>query len=139
MGMMEMGMRAVSGRIPKVISPTAHAVFDYAAAGSMFVAAALLWRRHRRAAIASFACGAVEVATAAITDYPGGINPRITFRTHGRLDGALATLVSSMPWAFKFSADEEARWFRAHGVALAAISGLTDFEAESDEHLWDAA
>ena len=138
MGFLETGVKAVSGRMPKMISPTAHAVLDYAIAGSMFVAAAVLWRRHRRAAIASLACGVAEAATAMITDYPGGVKPMISFRTHGRVDGGLATVVGSMPLAFNFADDEESRWFRAHGVAIAAMTGLTDFEEEGLTH-WRAA
>jgi hypothetical protein len=128
MGMLETGVKAVSGRMPKMISPTAHAVIDYAVAGSMFIAAAMLWRRHRRAAIASLACGVAEVATDMITDYPGGVKPMISFRTHGRVDGGMATLVGSMPLALNFADDAEARWFRTQGVAIAAVTGLTDFE-----------
>jgi len=130
MELVETGVKAVSGRMPKVISPTVHAVIDYAIAASFLVAGAILWRKHRRAAIASIACGVAEVATAAITDYPGGIKPMISFRTHERLDGGLASVVGAMPLAMNFTDDDEAKWFRAHGVAIAAVTGLTDWEQE---------
>lgn len=128
MGLMETGVNAISGKMPKVISPTAHAVIDYAIAGSMFVAAALLWRKNRKAAIASIACGAAEVATAMITDYPGGVKPLISFRTHRSIDGGVASLVASMPSVLRFDEDDESRWFRTQGIAIAAVTGLTDFD-----------
>lgn len=116
--------------MPKMISPTAHAVIDYSIAGSMFVAAALLWRKNRKAAIASIACGAAEVATAMITDYPGGVKPLISFRTQRSIDSGMATLVASMPSALRFDDDVESRWFQAQGIAIAAVTGLTDFDRE---------
>jgi hypothetical protein len=105
-----------------------HAVIDYAMAGSFFIAGALLWRRNRKAAIASIACGVAELATAAITEYPGGIKPMISFHTHERVDAGLASVVGAMPIALNFANDPEAKLFRAQGVAIAAVAGLTEFE-----------
>lgn len=131
MGLMESGVRAASKRMPKVFSPRAHAAIDYAVAGSFFVAGALLWRKHRKASVASIACGVAQAATAAITDYPGGIRPIISFRTHERIEAGLASVVGAMPLAMNFGDDAEARWFRAHGIAIAAITGLTDYEDDN--------
>lgn len=130
MGLMETGVKAAAGRMPKVITPKAHAILDYAIAASFLIAGALLWRRNRKAAAASLVCGLAEIATAALTDYPGGVRPIISFETHERVDGGLASLVGAMPIALKFAHEPEAMWFRAHGVAIAAITGLTDFEAD---------
>jgi hypothetical protein len=130
MGMLESGVQAITGRMPKVLDPRAHAILDYAIAGSFFVAGALLWARHRRAAVASIACGVAEATTAMITDYPGGAKPLISFHTHGRIDAGMATLVGAMPIALNFANDVESRWFRAHGIAIAAVTELTDFEVK---------
>jgi hypothetical protein len=126
MGLMETGVKAISGRMPKMISPAAHAVIDYAIAGWFFIAGAILWRKHRK------------TATAAVTDYLGRLKPMISFQTHERVDGGLASVVGAMPIALNFANDPEARWFRAHGIAIAAVTGLTDF---GDEPLraWRAA
>lgn len=131
MGLMETGIKAAGGNLPKVISPKAHAILDYAIAASFFVAAALLWRRHRRAAMASVVCGLAEVATAALTDYPGGMKPLISFENHERLDGGIASLVGAIPIAMNFAEDPEARIFRGYGIGIAAITALTDYEGES--------
>lgn len=135
MGLMETGVKAVSGQMPKLITPRVHAVIDYAIAGSFFIAGALLWRRNRRAAVASIACGLAEIATAALTDYPGGVKPIISFSTHERVDGGLASVVGAMPIAMNFANEPEAKLFRAQGIAIAAVTGLTAFE-ESDLRSW---
>lgn len=127
MGLVESGVKAVTGKMPNVISPRTHAIIDYAIAGSMFIAAAVLWRRHRRAALASLACAVAETAASMITDYPGGLKPMISLHTHGRIDGGLASAVGAMPLAFNFDDDNEAKWFRIHGIAIAAVTGLTEF------------
>ncbi len=133
MGLVEQGVKAVTGQAPKVVSPTVHAVLDYAIAGSMFLAGVMLWRRHRRAAIASIACGAAETALALLTDYPGGVKPVISYRHHGFADAGLATLIGSIPMAMHFAGDEEARWFRAQAMAIAAVSSVTDFDRDEYE------
>ena len=51
MAILNMGVKAVTNRLPKVISPTTHAIIDYATAGAFFVGAALFWKNHKRAAI----------------------------------------------------------------------------------------
>lgn len=130
MGLVETGVKAVSGQMPKMITPRVHAVIDYAIAGSFFIAGVLLWRRNRRAAVASIACGVAEIATAALTDYPGGLKPVISFSTHERLDGGLASVVGAMPIAMNFANEPEAKLFRAQGIAIAAVTGLTAFEHE---------
>jgi hypothetical protein len=130
MGLVESGVQTVSKGLPKMISPKVHAFIDYGMAGSFLLGAALLWRKHRRAAIASLACGVAELATAAVTDYPGGITPMITFKTHGRVDGGLASVIGAMPLALNFKDDREATFFRAQGIAMAAVTGLTNFGNE---------
>jgi hypothetical protein len=139
MGLVETGVKAISGQMPKMISPTAHAVIDYAIAGSFFIAAALFWRRNRKAAVASIACGLVEVATAALTEYPGGMKPVISFANHERLDGGIASLVGAMPIALNFADEPEAKLFRAQGIAIAAVTALTAFENESVRSWRDVA
>ena len=139
MGLVESGVKAVSKGMPKVISPTAHAIIDYGMAGSFLLAAGLLARKHRRAAFASLACGVAQLAIAAITDYPGGIKPLISFRTHERVDGGFASIVGAMPIAMNFKDDREATLFRAHGIAIAGVTGLTRWENEPFSELREKA
>jgi hypothetical protein len=129
MPLLETGVKALSSRMPKIISPRTHAIIDYATAGSFFLMGALLWKNHKRAAISSFACGAAEATTAMITDFPGGVTGVISFPTHGKIDASLAGLVGTMPNLLAFSDEKEAIFFRTHAVAIAAVTGLTDFAA----------
>jgi hypothetical protein len=119
-------------RMPKVINPTAHAVIDYAAAATFFGMAALFWKRNRRAAIASLACGATEVLAALLTDYPGGAAKQISFETHGSIDLGLSGLVAGLPDAMRFAGEPESRFFRVQGLAIAALTGLTDFTGKDE-------
>jgi hypothetical protein len=128
MALMEAGIKAAAGRLPKMITPKAHAAIDYLIAGSFLVAGTFLWQRHRRAAIASIACGVAGTVAAMITDYPGGVRPMISLATHEKLDGGLASMVGAMPLALRFSDDREATFFRAQALAIAVVAGLTAFE-----------
>lgn len=129
MALMQKGVEALSERMPKVISPRTHAIIDYATAGAFFLAGALLWRRSRRAAVGAMVCGAVEAGTAMLTDYPGGVKPMMSFHTHGRIDAGFAGFVATLPNLLLFGSEPEAMIFRGQGLALAAVTGMTDFDA----------
>ena len=115
--------------LPKVISPKAHAIIDYATAGSFFLMAALMWKRHKRAGISSIVAGAGELANTMLTDFPGGVVREISFRTHGHIDMGLAAMVASMPGFMNFKDDPETRFFTAQALAITAVGALTDFDA----------
>jgi len=129
MPIFDAGVRMLSNRMPKVISPKTHAIIDYATAASFFLMGAYLWRRNRRAAVASLICGAAEVGTAAVTDYPGGVRPYISFEQHGKIDSMMSGIVTTMPNMLFFANHPSAQFFRGQGVAMAAATGMTDFEA----------
>jgi hypothetical protein len=116
-----------TNKMPKVINPTAHAIIDYATAASFFGMAAFFWRRNKRAAVGALVCGAAETITALCTDYPGGVVEEISFETHGTIDFGLSGMVASLPDMLRFSDEPESKFFRMQGLALATITGLTDF------------
>ena len=118
----------ITDKLPSVISPRAHAAIDYATAAAFFGMGLYYWKANKRAGIAGLLCGGAELITAAITDYPGGLVPSISFRMHGRIDTGLATLVGSMPSLLDFADEPEARFFEMQAIALAAVTGLTDFK-----------
>jgi hypothetical protein len=127
MPILDQAARWTTNKMPKVITPKAHAVIDYAMAASFFGMAAFFWRRNKRAALSALICGTAESITALCTDYPGGVVKEITFETHGAIDFGLGGMVASLPGMLRFSHEREARFFRMQGVALAAVAGLTDF------------
>ena len=115
--------------LPKVISPGVHAIIDYATAGSFFLMAALMWKRHKRAGISSLVAGAGELANTMVTDFPGGVVREISFRNHGRIDMGLAAMVASMPGFMNFKDDPESRFFGVQALAITTVGALTDFDA----------
>lgn len=117
----------VANQLPKTIGPKAHAMMDYAAAVSFFGMAAVFWPRNQRAAVSCLFCGAAETLAALLTDYPGGVTGAVSFETHGAIDFGLTALVASIPDMMRFAHEPEARFFRMQGLALAVITGLTDF------------
>ncbi len=127
MPILETSVKALSNRLPKVISPKTHAIIDYATAGSFFLMGALMWKRHKRAAIGSMVCGAMEANTAMMTDYPGGVYKLISFETHGKIDAGFAGFVGMLPTVLGFGDEAEAWFFRGQAMGLATVTGMTDF------------
>ncbi len=130
MAVLQSGARALMNQMPKVISPGAHAVIDYAAAAAFFAMAAFFWRRNKRAAISCITAGAAEVTTSLLTDYPGGVVDAISFPTHGKIDVGLAATVANLPDLMEFDEEPESRFFTAQGIALTLVGGMTDFLAQ---------
>ena len=127
MPLLDQSAKFVTNRLPKVINPTAHAVIDYAMAVSFLAMGAFFWKRNKRAAISSMICGGAELVTSLFTDYPGGVVREISFETHGAIDFGLSGMVASMPDTLRFNDDRETTFFRLQGLAMATVTGLTDF------------
>lgn len=124
----QQGVRFASHKMPKVVGPATHAALDYAFAGSLFVIAAWLWKRNRRAAVGSLLCGGATAANALVTDHPVGALDLIDYKTHARIDAALAALTAATPRLMGFAHDDEARLFGVHALARTVVSSLTDFD-----------
>jgi hypothetical protein len=130
MPLMERAVQAATNRMPKLISPKLHAIMDYALAGTFLAVGALLWKHNKKAAISSFIWGGAGLGTAMTTDYPGGIWPRISFPTHGKIDAGFAGVIGSMPNLMRFDEHRSSWFFRTHAMTMAAVTGLTDFESQ---------
>ncbi len=126
MALAEIGARALSNRLPKVISPKTHAIIDYATAGAFFLMTGLMWKRHKRAAISALACGINQTTNAMLTDYPGGVAGVISFPTHLRMDAGFAGVVTSLPNLLGFTREWPSIYFRSQGMAIAASAGMTE-------------
>jgi hypothetical protein len=125
----EIGVKVLSKRLPKVLSPRAHAMIEYGVAGAFFIMGAAMWGSSKRAAIASLACGAAETAIILLTDYPGGVAQVISFETHGRIDAGMAGTLSLIPTILGFSDQEKSAFFRIQSLGIAATTAMTDFSA----------
>ena len=133
MALLDVGVKMLANRMPKVLSPKTHAIIDYATAGAFFVMAPILWKRNRRAAIASLACGAAATTAAVLADHPGGAAKVVNFPTHGKMEAGFSGVVASLPSLLGFSGEWPAIFFRSQGLAIAAINGLTDFKTDLEE------
>jgi hypothetical protein len=126
MALVNSGIKAVTERMPKVISPKTHAIIDYATAATFFAGAAMFWKNHKRAAIASLVCGAAEFGTVLMTDIPGGAADFIDLDTHLKIDAGLAAGLQTLPTLLGFGGDPRAWFFRAQGMSIGAVAGLTE-------------
>ena len=117
--------KMVAKPIPRMITPKAHAVIDYASVGIFLGSAALFWRRNRRAALASLLCGGAELGLMLLTDYPGGAKKILSFETHRELDYGLAAMTASAPETMSFKHTGETKFFRAQGALLTLLGELT--------------
>ena len=128
MPLWEHGVRFAARKLPARIGPATHAALDYAVAGSFLFMAARLWRRNRRAAIGSLLCGGIVATNALLTDYPGGVFNVIDYKTHARVDAAVAGVAAATPRLLGFSDDPEAKFFNVEALAQTVATTLTDFE-----------
>src|SRR6516165_228969 len=127
MPLLQKGVTFALGRMPKRISPQTHAMLDYAVAGTFLLMAARYWKRNKRAAVGSLACGGVIAINSLLTDYPGGLSQVLSYENHGQIDGALAGFTAAMPRIMGFRNEPEARFFGAQALAGTCITALTDY------------
>ena len=127
MAILQTSAKVLTKRLPKVISPTAHAVIDYVSAATFFAVGALYFRRNKRAAISAIICGAAETVTSLLTDYPGGVADMISFPSHGKIDVGLAAMTAALPEFMDFSDERENALFRNQALVKTIATGLTDF------------
>ena len=113
--------------LPKFISPGMHAAIDWSATAAFVAAGALLWRKNKRASLASYLCADLIGSLIFLTDCPGGVWKKISFETHGKVDPGVAALIASLPGMLGFSAEPESRLFQGMGIGIAAVRSLTDF------------
>jgi hypothetical protein len=125
--------------IPKVISPQQHRILDILTTGAFALAAALMWRSSRRAAIAALANGALVAGSSMYTDYKGDGSKPISFETHGKLDEVQASLAASAPTLFGFADEKKSWFFRGQAMNEVAVLALTDFPAAKRSKRWDVA
>jgi hypothetical protein len=122
-------LSTLESKLPKVISPKAHSVIDYAHAAFFFTTGVVLWKKNRRAAIASLGTGAFVLVEAMLTDYPGGVSPQFSFKTHGRMDAGFASASLIVPNLLAFDQTSEAQIFRVNSVVEACVVGLTNYDS----------
>jgi hypothetical protein len=115
--------------ISKTISPAQHAVLDYGVAATFFALGVRYWNRNRAASTLALINGGMVLGTSMLTDYPGGVWPTISFKTHGTMDVVQAALAGLGPLLFGFGGTPEARTFYAQAMSEAGVVATTDWDA----------
>jgi len=119
--------------VPRVIEPRQHALLDYGVAAT-FLAMAVHYsgqRRGRGAAWLALINGAMVLGVSLFTDYPGGVWKKLSFKTHGVLDGVQAALAAAGPILFGFAGRPEARFFYSQAASEVGVISATDWNAGS--------
>jgi hypothetical protein len=115
--------------LSKTITPAAHAVLDYGVAATFFALGMRYRGRHRAASALAFINAGMVLGMSMLTDYPGGIWPRISFKTHGLMDCWQAALAGGGPLLFGFANEPEARAFYAQAMSEVGVISTTDWNA----------
>jgi hypothetical protein len=132
MALAQKGVKLVAGRMPKMITPRAHAALDYAIAGSFVLMGALFWKLNRRAGIGSLLCGGATAAVSLLTDYPGGVKKVIPYRMREQIDTGLVAMTAAMPRMMNIEGEREAKYFSRQALARTAITAMSDFDRGGD-------
>ena len=123
-------MESMSPRgLTKMISPAQHAMLDYGVAGTFLAVGFSLLGRHRSAAMLAFFNGAAVLGMSMLTDYPGGVWRRLSFKAHRTGDIAQAALAGLGPALFGFAKDAEAKFFYGQAMSEAGVIATTDWNA----------
>ena len=128
MTLTEKGVKVVAGRMPKMITPRAHAALDYAIAGSFFLMGALFWKRNRRAGMGSLLCGGATAAVSVLTDYPGGVKKIIPYPLRKQIDTGLVAMAAAMPRLLDVEDKRDAKFFSRQALARTAITAMANFD-----------
>jgi hypothetical protein len=113
----------------KAISPGQHAVLDYGVAATFLTLGFSLLSRHRSAATLAFVNGAMVLGMSLLTDYPGGVVRRLSFRAHRTGDIAQAALAGLGPILFGFADHPDAKYFYGQALSEAGVIAATDWNA----------
>jgi hypothetical protein len=113
----------------KTISPAQHAILDYSVAATFFTLGMRYRGRNNGAATLAFLNAGMVLGMSLMTDYPGGLWPRLSFKTHRTLDAVQATLSAVGPALFGFGREAEAKTFYAQATSEVGVIAMTDWDA----------
>ena len=117
--------------VSNTISPAQHAVLDYGVAATFFALGMRYRNRNRAASTLAFANGGMVLGMSLLTDYPGGVWPTISFKTHGTMDLVQAALAGFGPLPFGFADEPEAKTFYAQAASELGVVANTDWNADA--------
>lgn len=115
--------------VARPISPGQHAVLDYGVAATFFAMSARFGPHHRAASALAALNGAMVLGMSLLTDYPGGVYRRLSFRTHRTGDVVQAGLAAIGPVLLGFANKPEARFFYGQALSEVGVIAATDWDA----------
>jgi len=117
-------------KMPKFISPQAHAWLD-AATTAYFVVLGFWFagRRKKGAATAALVNAGMVAGVSVLTDYEGTGKKPISFKMHGTLDAVQATTAALAPVLHGFEGTPEAKYFYLQAVNETTVIAGTDWDA----------
>jgi hypothetical protein len=124
MAILASAAEATSRRLPKFITPDVHCTSDYVLSGTMIAGGLALWRKERRAAVASLLCGGALLGLSLVTHYPGRKRKPIAFHRHAEAEKGMAILLATLPGVLLLEKNLH-RYFTFHAAALTALTNLT--------------
>ena len=130
MSLINTDLDTLGTKLPKVISPTAHGIIDYAHAAFFFTVGACCMRSNKRAASAAFATSGFILAQSLLTNYRFGAKPVFSFETHGKMDSVFAASSWLIPQIFGFKGTNAAKIFETNSIAETSVVAMTDWNSE---------
>ncbi len=115
--------------ISKTISPAQHAVLDYGVAATFLTLGMRYRGRNNAASALAFINGGMVLGMSLMTNYPGGLWPKISFKTHGTMDVVQGLLAGFGPVLFGFANEPEAKAFYTQAASEAGVVAMTDWNA----------
>lgn len=111
------------------ISPGRHAMLDYTVAGSFLALAWSLRDSNRRASMLAMLNGGMVLGMSLLTNYPGGVIRKLSFKAHRTGDIVQAALAGVGPVLFGFANTPEAKYFYSQAASEAGVIAATDWDA----------
>ena len=104
-------------------------MLDYGVAATFFTIGARLFNTHRPAAALALINGAMVLGMSMLTDYPGGVWKKLSFRAHRTGDIVQAALAGFGPILLGFAEDPEANFFYGQATSEIGVIAATDWNA----------
>ena len=121
-------LQTLTAPVPKVITPAMHAVADYSTVAGLAALGVYLRDRNTTASNFAFLNAGLVLMTSLMTDYPGGVMPTISFKTHGMMDVMQAGLLAAGPVLLGFADTDDARLFYGQAMLEAGVVSATDWD-----------
>jgi hypothetical protein len=121
-----------SERLPKVVDRKTHAALDYLTISAFLLLGSAYWKRNKRASAAALLNAGFVLSYSLFTDYPGSLQRRISFMTHGRLDIMQAGLAAMAPQLLGFGG-VAGLICRAQAMNEVMVIGITDWTGKTRE------